>query len=207
MKSHRSPASLLTLLLAAVPALQGFHAAAEERPAGPYMSLEAGPNWMMNTHGRSGAGEGTVEFDTGARFHAAFGYNLNRYLGLEIGTGIFANSVKDTDYSLVGVPVLFGGTFRYANSSRFEPYVGGGVGFASSIFGFDDDCCYSYDTDVVLAWQGQAGLRFRFNDTMALGLGYQYTGMAGSDYTLFGVRTELDAVHSHSAVLHFNARF
>jgi opacity protein-like surface antigen len=198
---------VVTLLAAAGPVLQGFPAAAEERAAGPYLSLEAGPNWMMTTHGRSGRDEGTVEFDTGARFHTALGYNLNRYAGLEFSTGAFANTVRGTDYSLTGVPVLLGGTFRYPNPSRLEPYVGGGVGFAFSILGFDDGCCYSYDTDVVLAWQGQAGLRYRFNDAMALGLGYQYTGMAGSDYTLFGVQTRLDTVHSHSAVLHFTVRF
>lgn len=197
----------LPVLAAAALALAACPARAEESGAGPYLNIEVGPSWMQNTTGRQGGGEGTVKFDTGARVHFTFGYNLNRYAGLEISTGIAANGVKDTDYSLTEVPILFGGVLRYPNSSRFEPYAGAGVGFVSSIFGFEDDCCYSYDTDMALAWQGQAGLRYRLGKTCWLGLGYQYLGVADTDYSVFGIRTELDTLHSHSALLQFQMRF
>lgn len=206
MKSPLLPALLLPTLAAAL--LGGPGAIrAEERGSGPYVTAEAGPNWVQNTAGRQGGAGGTVDFDAGTRFHAAFGYNLNPYAGLEISTGIAGNRVKDTDYSLVEVPILFGGVLRYPNARLVEPYVGAGVGFVSSVFGFDDDCCYSYDTDMALAWQGQAGLRFRLGDTCWLGVGYQYLGVADTDYSLFGVRTELDTVQQHSALLHFQLRF
>jgi opacity protein-like surface antigen len=207
MKTPRSLASIVMLLTAAAPALPVFRAAAEERGAGPYLTVEAGPNWMMNTTGTQGGGHGTVEFDPGIRLGVGLGYNLNRYASLEISTGITGNSVKDTDYSLAEVPLLVGGVLRYPNQSRFEPYVGAGVGFVSSVFGFDTDCCNSYDTDMALAWQGQAGLRYRLGSTCWLGLGYQYLGVADTEYSIFGVRTELDTLHSHSALIHFQMRF
>ena len=207
MKNPLVPVWNIPVLAAAILSLAGRPAGAEEKGSSLYLTTEAGANWIQNTTGWQGAGQGTVEFDPGVRLHIAFGYNLNRYAALEISTGIAGNEVKDSSYSLAQVPLLFGGVLRYPNESRLEPYVGAGVGFVSSIFGFDDGCCYSYDTDMALAWQGQAGLRFRLNDNFWLGLGYQYLGTADTDYSLFGVRAGLDTVHNHSALLHFQMRF
>lgn len=205
-RSHRlSP--VLPVLTAGLLLLSGFPAAAEEKDSRLYLNVDAGPNWMQNTQGRDESGQGTVRFDTGARFGVSVGYHVNRYATVEVGTAVLGNEVQDSVYTLVEVPVLFGGLLRYPNSTRLEPYVGGGFGFASSVFGYDDGSSYAYDADVVMAWQGQAGVRCRLTSFLWLGLAYQYTGVSGSDYRLFGDAIELDAVHSHSALLNLHMRF
>ncbi|MFM1770316.1 MAG: hypothetical protein RJA22_2845 [Verrucomicrobiota bacterium] len=196
--------ALHSLALAAALLLPLLGAHAEERGPGPYVTLDFGPNWAQDTGATFGGAEGTVDFDTGLRFSAGVGYNINRYVGVEFEAGFLYNAVKDTDYELMQVPVLFKGVFRYPNRTPLEPYVEAGVGFVSSTFGYQEYDWYysndSYDSDLALAWQAGAGLRFRIGSNFSLGAGYKYFGTASTDYYVFGLPAGFDTLHNHSVL-------
>lgn len=181
-------------------------APAADRDMGLYLSFDAGPNWAQSVGATSGGFSGTADLDVGGRFGMAVGYNFHRNFGVEFETGWAWNDFKDSAYSLTQVPFLVNGVFRYPNRTGFEPYVGAGVGGVIGTFGVDD-CCGDYDSDFVFGWQGTAGVRYRLNDNMSLGLGYKYLGTASTDFNVYGIRTELDTLHNHSVGVVFNMKF
>ena len=192
--------------VAAAAALAALPLRAADGDIGPYVNFEGGPSWAQSVRATSGGYSGTADLDVGARFGFAIGYNFHPYFGVEFDTGWAWNDFKDSAYSLTQVPMLVNGTFRFPNQTGFEPYVGGGAGGVWNTFGVSD-CCGDYDSDVVFAWQGLAGVRYKFNPNMALGLGYKYLGTLGGEFTTYGIRTELDTMHNHSVNLVWTLKF
>ena len=72
--------------------------------------------------------------------------------------------------------------FRYENSTKCVPYIGGGAGGAVSIVA---DSTGS-DTDTVFAYQAKAGVAFQLNENVAIDLGYKFFATGEQNYFIGG---------------------
>ena len=172
---------------------------------GPYVSFDAGVNIVSDRDLKTG---GTAEFDTGYRFSVAGGYRFTRFISAEIETGYLYNDVKDAgDTKLGQLPVLLNAVFRYENSSHFVPFVGVGVGGVVSFFTVDDIISKDDDSDIVFAWQVQAGVHYRINDHMSAGITYKYLGVDSPEFDIGGGIIRFDVVHNHAFLASFNWSF
>jgi opacity protein-like surface antigen len=193
-----------------------------------YIKPDIGAAWTLNTDLKDFLGAQSpgsdVKFDTGYRFGLAAGYQVTKWFSAEGEVGLIANNIRSiTDATRVdawyaNVPFLVNAKLRYPNSSRFSPYIGAGVGVASSILDVDKieingTSVHGSDADAVFAYQGFAGVRYALSGTMGLSLEYRFFGAesptwdaditagAGSDEIRFG-RTQ-----SHSVSLAFDWNF
>jgi opacity protein-like surface antigen len=174
-------------------------------PGPYYVSFGAGVNIANDVDLKGG---GTAEFDPGFRVSVAGGYHFTPMISAEIETGYLFNDVKDAgDASLSQVPVLAKVMFRFENSSQFVPFVGVGVGGVASFFAVDDVISKGDDSDVVFAWQVQAGVHYRINDNMSAGITYKYLGADSPQFDIGGGRIRFDVVHNHAILASFNWSF
>jgi opacity protein-like surface antigen len=172
---------------------------------GPYVSFGAGVNIVNDVDFETG---GTAEFDPGFRFSVAGGYHFTPLISAEIETGFLSNDVTDAgDTALSQVPFLANVVFRFENSSRFIPFVGAGAGGVASFLRIDDFISSDEDSDVVFAWQAQAGVHYRINDNMSAGITYKYLGADSPEFDLGGGLIPLDVVHNHAILASFNWSF
>lgn len=166
-----------------------------------------------------------VEFDTGFAFAAVVGYEVNSWFAAEFETGFTYNSVDsiggldpDGDASLSQLPMLVNLVFQYRNGNKLVPFAGAGVGGSLQTASFDEYGGISTgggldgsDSDVVFTWQGFAGLRYEFNDNMAVGATYRYMMADGPDWDVdTGFQDEplaIDDVESHTITAQFTYRF
>jgi len=181
---------------------------------GVYFNFDAGVNLVQDLEATFtipglGSADADIEFDPGFRFGLGGGYRFTEMLGVGLETGFIFNELKSIagtdieDVRLMHVPILANVVFRFENSSPVIPFVGAGAGGMFSIFDVDTDS----DTDVVLAWQGVAGLQFKLSDTMAAGVTYKYLGISGPEFEAEGVFVEADTIHNHSILASLNWSF
>lgn len=170
---------------------------AQPNPSGPYVRTGLGASFVNDIsvdefYGPVPGGE--MKLDTGIRFDVAVGYEFNPYLSAEMEFGWTWNEVN----SITGLTVSDGsyGNFPFlANvilqlplmNGRLIPYIGGGVG--GSVGSFDADyisngfvAITGNDTDIAFAYQGMAGVRYLFNDSMSAGLAYKYMGTGDTTF-------------------------
>ena len=179
--------------------------AADHLEPGPYASFGAGLNMVNELSLNSG---GSRELDPGFRLSVAGGYRFTPIISAEIETGFLANDVKDAgDTALSQVPLLANVVFRWENSSPFVPFIGVGAGGVASFFTVDDVISEDDDSDVVFAWQLQAGVHYRINANMSAGITYKYLGVDSPEFEIGGGTIELDVLHNHAIMASFNWSF
>jgi opacity protein-like surface antigen len=105
------------------------------------------------------------------------------------------------------VPFLANVVFRFENPSKFVPFAGLGLGGVASFFTVDDVISKDDDTDVVFAWQVQAGVQYRFNDHISAGVTYKYLGADSPEFDIGGGRIRFDVVHNHAIMAAFKWSF
>jgi len=153
-------------------------------------------------------GGGSFEFDPGLRVSVAAGYRFMPMLSAEIETGFLYNELKDAgDTSLSHVPLLVNVVFRFENPTKFVPFIGVGAGGIASFFTIDDIISKDDDTDIVFAWQIQAGVHYQINDHMSAGLTYKYLGADNPQFDVGGGTVRFDPVHNHAIMASFNWSF
>lgn len=111
------------------------------------------------------------------------------------------------DVSVSQAAVMLNVLFDLGSSERFQPYIGGGVGYGATRFEAPD-----LDEDEVgtgLAWQVKAGVTIRASDQMSWDIGYRYLRGADfdADYSEPGFEYQLDSETTSHAVtvgLRFN---
>ncbi|HKQ36550.1 MAG TPA: outer membrane beta-barrel protein [Verrucomicrobiae bacterium] len=191
------------LVAGALCVCSGTQGSAADR--GPYVSFGAGMNIVND---REVAGGGTAKFNPGFRVNVAGGYHFTPMISAELETGYLFNDVKDAgDTSLSEVPFLANVMFRFENSSAFIPFVGVGVGGVAGFFTIDDIISKDEGSDVVFAWQLQAGVHYRITDNMSAGLTYKYLGADSPEFDIGGGIIRFDVVHNHSIMASFNWSF
>lgn len=175
---------------------------------GPYLNLGAGVNIINDVD--EDTGSASAAFDPGFRLSAGGGYHFTPMISAEIESGYLFNEVEDAgDTALSQVPFLVNAVFRFENSSSFVPFVGAGVGGVATFLTIDDFISGSEDddSDVVFAWQAQAGVHYRINDNMSAGITYKYLGVDGPEFDIGGGRVGLEVMHNHSFMASFQWSF
>ena len=179
-----------------------------------YFNFDAGLNLAQDVDVEvPGFGEATGGLDPGFRVSTVGGYILNDLLSLEVETGFVYNELEDFDGWLGHVPILGSLVFRYECECGLTPFIGVGGGGAVSIFqetvqffpGLGSET--ETDTDFVIAWQAQAGLRYRVNEALAVGFLYKYFGTDGPEIDSFGFTRDIEINHNHYLGLQLNYRF
>jgi len=190
-------------------------AAALALPAGAaetglYFDAGAGANWAQDVDVKiSGVpGTSTGKLDTGFRFSAGVGYNLNKNWGVEFDTGWVWNSFKDSgDSTFEHLPFIINVIYRYQIGPKLETYIGGGAGGVYSHLTIDEGRVDDDDGDVVFGWQALAGFRYSITETMSVGVGYKYMGTTEGKYDIEGSSIKISSVHNHTFGAVFNWKF
>ncbi len=164
-------------------------ASAQQQPVtGPYVSLGAGPQWLMNSknYERNEATEpsssDTYRFDTGWAGVGAVGYGLGNGIRLEGELGYRHSGVKDANTgpssgSVSAWDLMANGLYDFNLGWPVTPYVGVGVGGARVSFNkvAEPEGGESVDdTSTVFAYQGIAGLTYAINQNLKVDAGYRY---------------------------------
>jgi opacity protein-like surface antigen len=183
---------------------------AEEKESGVFFDIGPGVNFAQDVDVEIEGFSGEAELDPGLRVGASVGYQINRYLGVEVDGAYVWNPFDDSDSSLTHVPLIANAVLRFP-IARLEPYVGAGVGGSANVLAirdfdedFDED---DADADFNFAWQAMAGLRFRFHENMSVGVGYKYLGTSESDYEIEGVDVKIGTAHNHTVNAAFHMLF
>lgn len=166
--------------------------------------LEAGVAFPQTTELHSFLGTSKVKFNPGFRVGLGSGYDFTPYFALDWEIGVIGNSVSDLDAFLTQVPLLINATFQYQNQTGFRPFVGGGIGGASSAIDIDD---IGSDYDFVFAWQAMAGVKYELRTGLNLGLLYKYLWTGDTQWDLEDERLEMDGMRTHSILGFVSYRF
>ena len=175
---------------------------------GLYLNLGAGVNIINDVD--EDAGSASAAFDTGFRLSVGGGYHFTPMISAEIESGYLFNEVEDAgDTALSQVPFLVNAVFRFENSTSFVPFIGAGVGGVATFLTIDDFISGSEDddSDVVFAWQAQAGVHYRINENMSAGITYKYLGIDGPEFEFGGGTFGFEAMHNHSLMASFQWSF
>ncbi len=154
-----------------------------------YVKADAGGNITPNANldeffGPVAPGS-KVQFNPGVRLGVASGYFFADWFSLEGEVGVMANNIESiTDADVVdatfsNVPFLVNARFQCPRCGRFVPYIGGGLGGSFSILDanqitLNGTTLNGTMTDVVFAYQGFAGLKYKINDSMGVGVEFRY---------------------------------
>ncbi len=129
-----------------------------------------------------------VKFDPGMRIGFAGGYRFTEWFSVEGETGMAINKISSISGATIhgdaffsNVPFLANVRFQLPRNRCFvTPYIGGGLGGSASIFDVDNHIdlggvrMTGSDSTIVFAYQAFAGLNFRINDNMSVGVAYHY---------------------------------
>ena len=195
--------------------------------SGFYVKGDLGGNVTQNTELKEffgvPVGGSTVKFNPGLRLGAVGGYQLLEWFAPEVETAIMANEIDSIggatqvhEASFVNVPFLLNGRFQIPTHSPFTPYFGAGVGFSTSIIDVDHITIggvtiHGDQADTVFAYQAFAGLRYRLNDRISLGLEYHYFAADsptwGSDFAPTTGPDEMSFGHTRTHAISFAFEF
>jgi opacity protein-like surface antigen len=122
--------------------------------------------------------------------------------------GEMIDDVSDISVDAKQVPVLVNFMLRYGNESKWEPYVGFGMGgmyislpVSISFYEFEPSP-FKFDTSTFeLAYQPKIGIRRVINDSMSIGVDYRFLG--------FGVQSVVfkTPLGNHSILVEFDKNF
>jgi opacity protein-like surface antigen len=154
-----------------------------------YFKADAGGNLTSDTDLKDFFGQGVagskVKFDPGYRLGVGGGYEVCQFFAVEGEIASIGNNIKSitgaqrVDAWFVNVPFLVNAKLMGPRNWCVRPYIGGGAGGSASVLGVDHIDrgalhLHGTDSDIVFAFQGFAGLRFRINDEMGLAVEYRY---------------------------------
>jgi len=187
-----------------------------------YINADAGGIFQQDATFVENGWSSTASFDPGARIDLALGYNINDSLAVELESGVMWDSVNTIDgfalgrfgksIDLYSIPVLAKLIYRFPTENDWTPYVGVGVGGNIGMFdGKLPSGSYS-DTDVTLAFQAEAGVRYALSQHSSIGVAYKFLGTTDQDYNL-GDRSfmtdhiSFQEVYIHGIFVNFTLNF
>lgn len=171
--------------------------------SGAYLRLDGGFTFADNLSLDVGGTPGTLRLKDGYRADLDLGYDLNRWVAFQIEGGFFHSSAE----SLVlnnfaahlgntwheGLPIMGEVIFRWANSTDFTPYVGGGAGGIVSTLSINRDS----DSTFVFAYQATAGVIYKLDERAWIDLFYKFLNSDDSDYEIGGIPIKSSRVRQH----------
>jgi len=211
--------------------------AARAAEPGPYVKAEIGPTFTDDVELKEFVGLGgraTIEFDPGMRFAIGGGYSFADWVAIGGETGVSFNYIDNIsgnfhgegDSSIGQVPLLANIIFKIPTRIGLEPFAGAGAGVSFPYF-YADDIVFDptpgvsgdetivdgSESDVVFAWQLFAGLKYRLDDRMSIGLSYKYLHAESPDWEAEDVFTGLDSeisigdLETHAVTFVFTFKF
>lgn len=172
---------------------------------------------------------GTVKYDVGVAAAFGFGWAFDKYVSLGFDTGYtWARMESVQNYfannsSMGNVPFVVNLTLSMPiPHSNVVPYIGAGVGGSESIFDADNfapvsspisaNTIQGSQSDLVFACQFTAGVRFKLNPNISVGVGYEFLGTGNPTFSYPGfqlpnLNTEFKGVRTHSVLFTFQANF
>ena len=162
-----------------------------------------------------------VKFDPGFHFGIGIGQEFNRFVKVEVESGFNYNAVNSIEGATASsanvyrVPVMGNVVVQYPNSSGLIPYFGAGVGaqwtqFDAQNVALGTTTLNENSETWVFGYQGFAGVRYQFRESMSLGLSYHYSVADAPSWTFSSVpggNFKLDAIRTHSLSLAFGWTF
>jgi len=164
-----------------------------------------------------------VKFDPGVQFRFVGGFQITDWLATELESGFTFNDIKsitgatEAHGSLVNAPVLANLVLQCPKKHQWTPYMGGGLGFSSSILDandivFNGTGVSGTQYDTVFAYHGFARLRYSINEHMAVSLDYRFFGTTAptwdADFFFGGsARTRFGDNQTHSVTAAFTYSF
>jgi opacity protein-like surface antigen len=186
-------------------------AGAQAADRGTYMKADVGANYLGTIKQRftqlpipptdpNFTNPRDLKMNLGVRASVAEGFLLNRFMAVEVETGLLWNELDEGVDWLMQIPILANFVLRYECKGGFGIYAGIGGGGAAAIANattvFEDT-----DTTFVAAWQGMAGLSYNFTPNASIGLVYKYMGIHDPKFELsgFGITEvfKLEDIHNH----------
>lgn len=151
---------------------------------GPYINVNLGMSFLMDSDFSEPGATGTLEYDTGFATGFAGGYNFGMFriegeIGYQINDidtatvytrGSYASgSVANGD--MTALSFMANGYFDFVNATPFTPFITAGLGVAQ--LEIEDLRGYDFD-DTVFAYQFGAGVGFAVTKNFTIDLQYRY---------------------------------
>ena len=171
---------------------------------GPYLSLNAGAVFPNDSDLTALGITLTAGFDTGYTIDGAIGYRFNEMFRAEAEVGFQKSSITSLSFAGTTVTIdggdtdvlsgMANGYVDFPTDSIVTPYIMGGIGVAT--VDIDDD-----DSDTVAAAQIGAGLNFKIDEKVSLGLSYRFFATDDLSFTENSSGVTVDAEYSAHRVL------
>lgn len=135
---------------------------------GVYFGLQGGGSWPTNSS----------DLDNSGSYAISLGWQFHPMIRAELEAGYRRNGVSDFvghENTYTYMANLF---WDFKNSSRFTPYVGGGLGWAENELrdaGYQDD-------DSAFVYQLGAGVSYNINDRWAVTADYRWVDTSDFDH-------------------------
>lgn len=164
----------------------------------------------INGQALSGSVDASLSFDAGFRFDAPVGYRVNEWFSVEFAPGVIVNPMDsasfngsltlggttysagtsaDIDGNLIQVPLIVNFILTIPTDSKWEPFIGGGVGALFSSATFNNISNNTGTTDLsqdatswALGYSALAGVNYHFSKDISIGVVYKFTGTGNQNY-------------------------
>jgi opacity protein-like surface antigen len=174
------------------------------------------------------SGSSRLTLNPGFRAGLGSAYEFTPYFALDWEIAVLAATVdkasglQQMDATITQVPFLVNGVIQYQNDSGFTPFVGVGVGVASSAISVDaarsgTARVEGSDYEFVFAWQATGGVKYALKKRWGLGVVYKYLWTANAKWELDSTvapattstsqKLEVDGIRSHAVLAFVNYRF
>lgn len=198
---------------AAIVAMAAATGAAKAELQGPYLGLGV-MGQLQTDRDVSGAAAGALETQLGIGGNGVAGYQFDNGIRIEgelayrhNGADRFNNA--NTDGALSSFSILGNVIYEFDNPSGIYPYVGGGLGMSrvgadnfSNLGGAALD-----DSDIVMAYQGLAGVAFALTPQLSLTAEYKYFKTSDPEFSNANNARVSVNYSAHTALLGLRYRF
>ena len=211
MKKHLALVSVIAIMITAMPALadgpsDSWYMSASGDITKPQNSTISGTSAGKVNYGFSSGGDLAVGYDmSGFRSELEFGYHALGIKSVTVGAGPNASSSGD-----MKIPTLMiNAYYDFHNSTRFTPYVGGGLGAAHLGFPTSSGFGNTGSSDNRFAYQAMTGLAYTPESMPATdwSVGYRYLGASAPQFTSATGHISADAMKTHSLEFGFRYHF
>ena len=175
--------------------------------SGTYMKFDVGANYTGEIRQEfsnlppSPDNPRDLKMNVGVRGSVAEGFVLNRFLAVELESGAVWNELDNSFDWLLQIPLLANVVLRYECKAGWTAFAGVGGGGAVAIANTTGILGDDTDTTIVPAWQGMAGIAYRFSPNASFGVVYKYMGIGNPRFELEALgmtqKFKLDDVQNH----------
>jgi opacity protein-like surface antigen len=171
-----------------------------------YANGDAGVSILQNITFRGAV----AQMDVGPKVDVSVGYNLTQNIAVEVQSGYAYNSWSRVDgqslpsgesVDIWSVPVMANGIYKVAINNHWQAYGGLGAGVLISTLDQNTPGNSISPTDCEFAYQAMFGIKYRVNDHLSCGLGYNFLGSLDHHWNGNGGGVTTSPTYMHSVLL------